>query len=202
MKALFVHVGALVVSAALAAMVWTRDESAVAKSKEPPKVDVWGGRPEAVELVDRPTEGTLYETFSLLAQREGGALWVARGAGEGDFESGREAGYSGLAAALASEGYALRQWVAPAQPEIPDDVKALADVAPGTHRLHAAMAKGIMANAGTMDVEVGAGEVAVIDAMFEMSALKGDAKLTRLDGAKARENVEATKLILWEVAPA
>ena len=57
-----------------------------------------------------------------------------------------------------------------------------------------------MANAGAMEVTVAAGEVAVIDAMFEMSALKGDAKLTRLDGAKARENVNATKLILWEVA--
>lgn len=78
----------------------------------------------------------------------------------------------------------------------------MADVEPGTHHLHAAMAKGLMANAGTMDVEVGAGEVVVIDAMFEMSALKGDAKLTRLDGAKARENVHATKLILWESAPA
>lgn len=78
----------------------------------------------------------------------------------------------------------------------------MADVAPGTHRLHAAMAKGIMANAGTTEIEVAAGEVVVIDAMFEMSALKGDAKLTRLDGAKARENVQATKLILWEVAPA
>ncbi|MCA0207794.1 MAG: DUF2846 domain-containing protein [Proteobacteria bacterium] len=77
----------------------------------------------------------------------------------------------------------------------------MADVEPGTHRLHAAMAKGIMANAGAMEVTVAAGEVAVIDAMFEMSALKGDAKLTRLDGAKARENVNATKLILWEVAP-
>ena len=78
----------------------------------------------------------------------------------------------------------------------------MADVEPGTHRLHAAMAKGVMANAGAMEIAVAAGEVAVIDAMFEMSALKGDAKLTRLDGAKARENVEATKLILWEVAPA
>ena len=76
----------------------------------------------------------------------------------------------------------------------------MADVEPGTHRLHAAMAKGIMANAGAMEIAVAAGEVAVIDAMFEMSALKGDAKLTRLDGAKARENVNATKLILWEVA--
>ena len=78
----------------------------------------------------------------------------------------------------------------------------MADVAPGTHRLHAAMAKGIMANAGTLEIEVGAGEVVVIDAMFEMSALKGDAKLTRLEAAKARENVHATKLILWEVEPA
>ena len=78
----------------------------------------------------------------------------------------------------------------------------MADVEPGTHRLHAAMAKGLMANAGTIELEVGPGEVVVIDAMFEMSALKGDAKLTRLEGAKARENVGATKLILWEVAPA
>jgi hypothetical protein len=78
----------------------------------------------------------------------------------------------------------------------------MADVEPGIHRLHAAMAKGIMANAGAMEIAVAAGEVAVIDAMFEMSALKGDAKLTRLDGAKARENVDATKLMLWEIAPA
>ncbi|KTE17631.1 hypothetical protein [Sphingopyxis sp. H115] len=77
----------------------------------------------------------------------------------------------------------------------------MADVAPGVHRLHAAMAKGIMARTGAMEIEVGAGDVVVIDAMFEMSALKGDAKLTRLDGAKARENVHATKLVLWEVAP-
>jgi hypothetical protein len=78
----------------------------------------------------------------------------------------------------------------------------MADVAPGTHRLHAAMAKGIMAHAGTLEIEVGAGEVVVVDAMFEMSALKGDAKLTRLEGGRARENVQATKLILWEVEPA
>ena len=88
------------------------------------------GRPEAGELVDRPTEGNLYETFSLLAQREGGVLWVARGAGEGSFESGDDSGYSGLAAALASEGYALHQFVGPATLEIPDEAAAVLWMAP------------------------------------------------------------------------
>ncbi|MBB6424547.1 hypothetical protein [Sphingopyxis sp. JAI128] len=88
-----------------------------------------------------------------------------------------------------------------ARAQIKSGQMLMADVAPGTHRLHAAMAKGIMAHAGAMEIEVAAGDVVVVDAMFEMSALKGDAKLTRLDGAKARENVHATKLVLWEVAP-
>jgi hypothetical protein len=88
------------------------------------------GRPEASELVDRPTEGNLYETLSLLAQREGGVLWVARGAGEGSFESGGDTGYSGLATALASEGYALHQFVSPATLEIPDEVAAVLWLAP------------------------------------------------------------------------
>src|SRR3546814_6704114 len=74
----------------------------------------------------------------------------------------------------------------------------MADVAPGTHRLHAAMAKGLMANAGAMEIAVGAGEVVVVGAMFEMSALKGDTNLTSLAGAKARENILATKHIRWE----
>ncbi len=88
------------------------------------------GRPERVELVDRPTEGALYEALSLLAGREGGLLWLARGAGEGDVESGADAGYSGLAAQLAIEGYALHQFVGAATPEIPDEVAAVIWVAP------------------------------------------------------------------------
>jgi len=78
----------------------------------------------------------------------------------------------------------------------------MADVEPGTHHLHVATAKAKLANAAELDIEVGAGGVIVIDAMIEMGALKGSVKLTRLDAAKARENVNATKLILWEVAPA
>lgn len=78
----------------------------------------------------------------------------------------------------------------------------MADVEPGTHRIQAGTAKAKLANAAEMDVEIGAGGVVVIDAMIEMGALKGSVKLTRLDAAKARENVNATALILWEVAPA
>jgi hypothetical protein len=105
----------------------------------------------------------------------------------------------GFVAALQGMNVTLNET---AKGQIKSGQMLMADVAPGKHHLHAAMAKGLMANAGTMEVEVGAGEIVVIDAMFEMSALKGDAKLTRLDGAKGRENVQATKLILWEIAPA
>jgi hypothetical protein len=76
------------------------------------------------------------------------------------------------------------------------------DVAPGTHRLQVGTAKAKLANAADMEIDIGAGGVVVIDAMIEMGALKGSVKLTRLDAAKARENVNATALILWEVPPA
>jgi gliding motility-associatede transport system auxiliary component len=88
------------------------------------------GQPERVELVERPTEGSLFETFSLLAQRDGGLIWVARGAGEGNLESGAPTGYSGLASALATEGYALHQFVGAATNEIPDRVAAVLWIAP------------------------------------------------------------------------
>lgn len=78
----------------------------------------------------------------------------------------------------------------------------MADVAPGKHQLHVATAKAKLARPAELEIDVGAGGVVVIDAMIEMGALKGGVKLTRLDAAKARENVHATKLILWEVPPA
>lgn len=78
----------------------------------------------------------------------------------------------------------------------------MADVAPGMHRLQVGTAKAKLANAADMEIDIGAGGVVVIDAMIEMGALKGSVKLTRLDAAKARENVNATALILWEVPPA
>ncbi len=88
------------------------------------------GRPEAGELIERPTEGTLYEALALIRNRQGGQLWIATGTGEGNLESGRDNGYSGLAAALAAEGYALHQFVSPAVSEIPDEVDAVLWIAP------------------------------------------------------------------------
>jgi len=88
------------------------------------------GKPEQLELVERPTEGALFETFSLLAAREGGLLWIARGAGEGNVESGAPTGYSGLASALVTEGYQLHQFVGAATGAIPDDVAAVLWIAP------------------------------------------------------------------------
>ena len=78
----------------------------------------------------------------------------------------------------------------------------VADVAPGIHHLHVATAKAKLATAAEIEIDVGAGGVVVIGAMIEMGALKGGVKLTRLDAAKAREDVHATKLLLWEVPPA
>jgi hypothetical protein len=78
----------------------------------------------------------------------------------------------------------------------------MADVEPGTHHLHIATAKPKLAHPAEFEIDVGAGGVVVIGAMIEMGALKGSIKLERLDAAKARENVHATKLILWEVPPA
>jgi len=88
------------------------------------------GKPEHVELIERPTEGALFEVFSLLASREGGLLWIARGAGEGNVESGAPTGYSGLASALVTEGYELHQFVGAATGEIPADVAAVLWIAP------------------------------------------------------------------------
>lgn len=78
----------------------------------------------------------------------------------------------------------------------------MADVAPGIYTIAVATAKAKLAKPAEIEVDVGAGGVVVIDAMIEMGALKGSVVLTRLDAAKARENVNATKLVLWEVAPA
>jgi ABC-type uncharacterized transport system involved in gliding motility auxiliary subunit len=82
------------------------------------------------ETIERPLETTLYEGLSRLRSRVNGVIGVLRGEGEGDVSSEGELGFSGLAAALASEGYQLRSLVTASLREIPEDVDAVLLLAP------------------------------------------------------------------------
>ena len=77
------------------------------------------------ETVERPLESTLYEALYRLRSQQSGVLAVLRGEGEGDITSDRELGFSGLATALATEGYQLRSLVTASLSEIPEDVNAV-----------------------------------------------------------------------------
>jgi hypothetical protein len=92
------------------------------------------------ETVERPLESTLYEALYRLRSRMNGAIGALRGEGEGDLASDAELGFSGLAAALATEGYVLRSIVSAAQDEIPRDVDAVLALAPRRPLLPEALA--------------------------------------------------------------
>jgi len=91
------------------------------------------GRPERWQLVQRPTEGTLYEALYRLRKRSSGVLWVARGAGEGDVQKTSDAGFSGLAAAFTTEGFKVHEFVSPYVERIPDDVNVVVWIDPKRH---------------------------------------------------------------------
>ena len=83
------------------------------------------------ELVGRPSEGSIWEALERLRQRDRReVVYYTRGAGEGDLRRSDELGYSGLAEALATEGYQVRDLVLPATQAIPDDAAALLVIAP------------------------------------------------------------------------
>jgi hypothetical protein len=82
------------------------------------------------ELLERPTEGTLFEALERLAEPRRAVIYVATGEGEGRFDRSEPSGFSGLAAALETEGYRLRALMMPATERIPDDAAAVLLVAP------------------------------------------------------------------------
>lgn len=85
---------------------------------------------ERWEPVTRPTEGTLYEGLRRLAGDAGLTVYVARGEGEGDIQRTDDAGFSGLAAALATEGFAVRDFVTAAAAQVPDTASLLLMIGP------------------------------------------------------------------------
>jgi hypothetical protein len=72
------------------------------------------------ETVARPTEGTIYEALYHLRSVEGGTITALRGEGEGDLLRTSDVGFAGLAAALATEGYDLRNVATATMKEVPD----------------------------------------------------------------------------------
>jgi hypothetical protein len=86
-----------------------------------------GGR---FEVVDRPSEGTIYEGLYRLRRHDLGLVYTARGAGEGELDRTDGAGYSGFAAALATEGYRVRELVMQTGADVPDDATGLLVVGP------------------------------------------------------------------------
>ena len=81
-------------------------------------------------LVERPREGSLYEAIAGLRVNPDRILYTAVGAGEGDlWRSGAE-GYSGLGAALATEGYRVRRLPLAVVDAIPPDAAGLLILAP------------------------------------------------------------------------
>ncbi len=92
------------------------------------------------KLVQRPTEGALYEALSQHRSPERKLIYVAAGTGEGNFASGDDPGFSGYRAALETEGYRVRPLPTAAVPEIPDDADGVLVVAPQRRMTAAALA--------------------------------------------------------------
>ena len=80
--------------------------------------------------MERPTQGGLFEALFRLRQLRSGTIYVARGAGEGDFTNAGLIDYSGLTAALQTEGYEVSEFVSAASPDVPDDANLLLWVNP------------------------------------------------------------------------
>ncbi len=81
-------------------------------------------------LVERPTEGALFEALAQLRDPVRRVLYVAAGTGEGDLEQTDDAGFSGLRAALETEGYEVRPYPSAVHPDVPGDASGLLVIAP------------------------------------------------------------------------
>lgn len=82
------------------------------------------------ETVSYPTEGTLFEALSVMNETDRGKIYFTVGSGEGNPTRSDDLGYSGLAAALETEGYQLGTLVTASIQEVPSDAAAVILLAP------------------------------------------------------------------------
>ncbi len=80
--------------------------------------------------VERPTEGAIYEALASLSTRGEGVIYITGGTGEGEIDDGQEAGFSGFAVALQTEGYDVRRLPTAAMSEIPAGADAVVMIRP------------------------------------------------------------------------
>jgi len=91
------------------------------------------------ELVERPTEGALFEALSRQRSPTRKVIYAAVGTGEGDLAHGADAGFSGYRAALETEGYDVRPLPTAALPQVPQDADGLLIIAPQRRMTAAAL---------------------------------------------------------------
>jgi len=82
------------------------------------------------ELVQRPSEGALFEALSLLTDPSRLRIYALVGTGEGDLLRTDGAGFSGLAAAIETEGYELVPLPSAFVRDFPRDAAAVLAIAP------------------------------------------------------------------------
>ena len=85
---------------------------------------------ERFEVVERPSEATFLEGLLRLKRRHDWVVYVTRGEGEADFRGESELGFSGLASALSTRGYRLRDLVLAGVSAIPEEADCVLIVAP------------------------------------------------------------------------
>ena len=82
------------------------------------------------ELVERPTEGALFEALARLGRRGDLVLYLTTGSGEGDIQADGDRGYSGLAVAFQTEGFDVRVLPSAVMSTIPEDADLVVVLAP------------------------------------------------------------------------
>jgi hypothetical protein len=81
-------------------------------------------------LIERPTQGALYEGIARLVNAQEQVIYFSVGAGEGNLDRSDDAGYSGLHFALENEGYEVLPLPLAVLDEIPEDAAAIVLIAP------------------------------------------------------------------------
>jgi hypothetical protein len=121
------------------------------------------------ELVERPTEGALFEALARLGKSSGRVVYVTRGTGEGDIEARDAAGFSGFAVALQTEGYDVRMLPSSLMSEVPADADAVILVNPIRHLRSDSIAalRAYLERGGSMVAFVEPGAQSGLEALLE-----------------------------------